>query len=206
MGSLTAALELIERGAVHAGRAQRRDLVARTRGLEGSIRAKLGQLDDGVRLARDGLSIALDGSLTAAATELYLRLAAVLENAVDLGGAERLYGEAYDFCVANAPPEAAQVCLVCLAYVLWETGRWDEAEKLERPIIASPQSPPGVLAAATAALGIFRGARPGEGNTLSTACARQGTLTGGAPARAAAFGVARRGIALPRERTCPWPP
>jgi hypothetical protein len=159
MGSLTAALELIERGAVHAGRAQRRDLVARTRGLEGSIRAKLGQLDDGVRLARDGLSIALDGSLTAAATELYLRLAAVLENAVDLGGAERLYGEAYDFCVANAPPEAAQVCLVCLAYVLWETGRWDEAEKLERPIIASPQSPPGVLVAATAALGIFRAAR-----------------------------------------------
>jgi DNA-binding CsgD family transcriptional regulator/tetratricopeptide (TPR) repeat protein len=159
MGSLTAALELVERGAVHAKRAQRRDLVAHALGLEGSIRAKLGQLDDGARLARDGLSIALTESLTEAATELYLRLAAVLENAADLGGAERLYGEAHDFCVANASPEAAQVCLVCLAYILWETGRWGEAEKLERRIIASPQSPPGVLAAATAALGIFRAAR-----------------------------------------------
>jgi tetratricopeptide (TPR) repeat protein len=159
MGSLTAALELVERGAVHAERAQRRDLVAHALGLEGSIRAKLGQLDDGARLARDGLSIALTESLTEAATELYLRLAAVLENAADLGGAERLYGEAHDFCVANASPEAAQVCLVCLAYILWETGRWGEAEKLERRIIASPQSPPGVLAAATAALGIFRAAR-----------------------------------------------
>lgn len=113
---MTAALELVERGAVHAERTQRRDLVAHALGLEGSIRAKLGQLDDGVRLARDGLSIALTESLTEAATELYLRLAAVLENAADLGGAERLYGEAHDFCVANASPEAAQVCLVCLAY------------------------------------------------------------------------------------------
>ena len=123
------------------------------------MRAKLGDLDGGLRLARDGLAIALDESLVTAATELYLRLAAVLENAVDLGGAERLYGEAHDFCVANGSPAAAQVCLVCLAYILWETGRWDDAEQLERRILASPQSPPGVCAAAAAALGIFRVAR-----------------------------------------------
>jgi len=159
MGSLTPALGIIEQAALHAGRAQRRDLVARALGLEGSVRAKLGDLDAGIRLARDGLSIALAENLTASATELYLRLAAVLENAADLGGAQQVYGEAYDFCAANGSPAAAQVCLVCLAYILWETGRWDDAEKLEHRIIASPQSPPGVLAAAKAALGIFRAAR-----------------------------------------------
>jgi DNA-binding CsgD family transcriptional regulator len=158
MGSLTPALEMAKQASALAARAQRRDLVARACGLEGSVRAKLGDLGAGFRLAREGLSIALTENLTAS-TELYLRLAAVLENAADLGGAQQVYGEAYDFCVANGSSDAAQVCLVCLAYIVWETGRWDEAEKLERRIIASADSPPGVLAAATAALGIFRAAR-----------------------------------------------
>jgi DNA-binding CsgD family transcriptional regulator len=159
MGVLTPALDTVARASLHAERAQRRDLLARAMGLEGSLRAKLGDLDAGLRLAGDALSIALADNLTATATELYLRFAAVLENAADLGGAEHVYGEAYDFCVANDSTAAAQVCLVCLAYVLWQTGRWDEAEKLERRIIADAQSPPGVLAAARAALGIFSAAR-----------------------------------------------
>jgi DNA-binding NarL/FixJ family response regulator/tetratricopeptide (TPR) repeat protein len=159
MGGLTPALEIVARAAVHADRAQRSDLVARGLGLEGSLRAKLGDLDAGLRLAREGLSIALAESLTPTATELYLRFAAVLENAADLGGAEQVYGEAYDFCVTNGSPAAGQVCLVCLAYVLWQMGRWDEAETLERRIISDAQSPPGVLAAARAALGIFSAAR-----------------------------------------------
>ena len=159
MGGLTPALEVVARAAVHAKRAERRDLIARGLGLEGSLRAKLGDLDAGLRLARDGLSIALADNLTATATELYLRFAAVLENAADLGGAEQVYGEAYEFCVTNGSAATGQVCLVCLAYVVWQTGRWDEAEKLERRIIADPQSLPGVLAASRAALGIFSAAR-----------------------------------------------
>jgi DNA-binding CsgD family transcriptional regulator len=159
MGSLAPALELVAQAASHARRTQRRDLIARTLGLEGSVRAKLGDLDRGLQLARDGLSIALDENLVTAATELYLRLAAVLENAADLGGAKRLYGEAHAFCVANGSRSAAQVCLVCLAYILWETGRWDDAEQLERRILASPDTPPGTLAAAAAAQAIFSVAR-----------------------------------------------
>jgi DNA-binding NarL/FixJ family response regulator/tetratricopeptide (TPR) repeat protein len=159
MGSLSPALELVAQAAGHARQAQRRDLLARALGLEGGVRAKLGDLDAGIGLARDGLSIALAENLTAPASELYLRLAAVLENAADLRGAQQVYEEAYDFCVATGSSASAQVCLVCLAYIVWETGRWDDAEKLERRIIASPQSPPGVLAAANAALGIFRAAR-----------------------------------------------
>ena len=150
---------------MHAGGAQRRDLVARALGLEGSIRAKLGDLEPAPRLAREGLSIALAEGLTDAATELYLRFAAVLENAADLGGAQQVYGEAYDFCVANEAPGAAQVCLVCLAYILWETGRWDEAEKLERQIIAvSRRAPPGCWPPPARPSGIFeRGARADAG-------------------------------------------
>jgi DNA-binding NarL/FixJ family response regulator len=159
MGSATSALELARKAANHADRAGRRDLIARALGLEGSVRAKLGDLDEGAALARDGLSLALAEDLTDAATELYQRVAAVLENAADLGGAERVYTDAYDFCVANQSSGAAQVCLVCLAYILWETGRWEDAEALEREIIASPESPAGVVAAARSALAIFRTAR-----------------------------------------------
>ena len=72
----------------------------------------------------------------------------MLENAADLARARQVYDEAYDFCVANGSPATAQVCLVCLAYILWETGRWDEAEALERQILASPDTPAGVRAAA----------------------------------------------------------
>ena len=128
-------------------------------GLEGSVRAKLGDLDAGLALARAGLSLALAENLTGAATELYLRFAAVLENAADLARARQVYDEAYDFCVANGSPATAQVCLVCLAYILWETGRWDEAEALERQILASPDTPAGVRAAAASALAIFATAR-----------------------------------------------
>jgi DNA-binding NarL/FixJ family response regulator/tetratricopeptide (TPR) repeat protein len=159
MGSSTPALALVQQAAAHAGRSGRRDLVARSLGFEGSVRAKLGELDVGIRLAREGLSLALAENLTGAATELYLRLAAVLENTADLGGAQQVYGEAYDFCVANGSTDAAQVCLVCLAYILWETGRWDEAEDLERQIIASPASAVGVVVAAKSALAIFQTVR-----------------------------------------------
>jgi DNA-binding NarL/FixJ family response regulator len=105
------------------------------------------------------LSLALAEGLNPTATEVYLRLAAVLENAVDLRGAQELYEEAYGFCMTHDASGAAQVCLVCLAYILWETGRWSDAEALERQIIASPASPPGVVAAAKAATGIFAAAR-----------------------------------------------
>jgi DNA-binding NarL/FixJ family response regulator/tetratricopeptide (TPR) repeat protein len=177
VGGMAGALELVERAALHARVAHRRDLSARALGLEGSIRAKLGQFERGTALARAGLSLAMEEGMTAAATELYQRVAAVLENAADLSGAERVYIEAYDFCVANHAPGAAQVCLVCLAYILWEKGQWDEAEELERQIIASPTTPPGVLAAASAALGIFDAAR---GRTRGT---RRRLLDGAAYAR-----------------------
>jgi DNA-binding NarL/FixJ family response regulator len=159
MGSTTPALGLAQQAARLARRSGRRDLVARSLGLEGSVRAKLGDKAAGIALAREGLSLALAENLTGAATELYLRLAAVLENAAELNGARQVYDEAYDFCVANGAPGVAQVCLVCLAYVLWETGRWDEAEALEREIIASPESPLGVVMAAKSALAIFHTAR-----------------------------------------------
>jgi DNA-binding SARP family transcriptional activator len=165
MGGLSPALELITQGARHTEQVRRPDLVARRLGLEGTLRAKLGDLDAGLRLAREGLAIALGDNLSATATELYLRYAAVLENAVDLDGAEEVYEEAYDFCVANGAEPAGQVCLVCLAYVIWQTGRWDDAESLERTIIADAHSPPGVRAAARSALGIFSAAR---GRTTGT--------------------------------------
>ena len=112
MGGLTPALEIVAAGGRTRRTGGRRDLVARGLGLEGSIRAKLGDLDAGVALARDGLSIALADNLTATATELYLRFAAVLENAADLGGAEQVYGEAYEFCVTNGrlPPGRSASC------------------------------------------------------------------------------------------------
>ena len=43
---------------------------------------------------------------------------------------------------------------MCLAYILWETGHWDEAEALERQILASPDTPAGVRAAAASGVAL----------------------------------------------------
>jgi DNA-binding NarL/FixJ family response regulator len=158
-GSLRAALELIDWARAESTRAGRRDLEARALGVEGTVRSKLGEIEEGLAAARAGLELSLDENLSEVAADAYQRLANVLENAGDYGAAWDEYQAAYDYCEARGERAGAQICLVCLGAILFYTGRWDRADALDREILGSPHAPPGVRMGAKQQLGLIAAAR-----------------------------------------------
>ena len=127
--NFTAALGLLDRARTEAREAGRLDLEARAIGLEGNVLARMGRGDDGLRLVREGLTLALDAELTTAAAELFQRLADSLEHAGSYDPARAAYLEGADYCRTRSIDATAQLCLACMAVVLWQTGRWSEAER-----------------------------------------------------------------------------
>jgi DNA-binding CsgD family transcriptional regulator len=158
-GNLAAALELVEWAGVEATLSGRTDLRARVLGVEGTVRAKLGQLDAGLDAARSGLELALAEDLVVPAAEAYQRIANVLENSGDYKAAWDAYQAAYDFCEERDARADAQVCLVCLGAILLFTAQWDRAIELDREILASPDAPTGVKMGAKQHLGLIGAAR-----------------------------------------------
>ena len=88
--NFTAALGLLDRtnGGTRGGRV---DLEARAIGLEGNVLARMGRGEEGLRLVREGLTLALDAGLTTAAAELFQRLADSLEHAGSYDPARAAY-------------------------------------------------------------------------------------------------------------------
>jgi DNA-binding CsgD family transcriptional regulator len=158
-GSVAAALELAEQAEEQARLAERRDLEARALGIEGTARAKLGQVEVGLATARSGLALVLDEDMPAAAVDVYQHVANAFENAGDYGAAWDTYEEAYDYCQTQGADASAQVCLVCLAAILFFTGQWDRALDLDKQILASPDSPHGVRMGAKQHFGLIAAAR-----------------------------------------------
>ena len=76
--NLTTALELVDDAGLAVARSGSIELRARTLSLEGQIRAKLGDAERGVELAREGLALALAGNLSEPAADAYYRLASAL--------------------------------------------------------------------------------------------------------------------------------
>ena len=158
-GSLGAALELVERASEEATRSGRDDLRVRALGIEGTVRAKLGEIDAGLAAARSALELALDGELAGPAADAYQRLANVLENAADYRAAWDAYQAGFDFCESRGIDAGAQVCLVCLAFILVHTGQWERAIELDRAILASAAAPAGAKMGAKQHLGLIGAAR-----------------------------------------------
>ena len=159
-GSYSAGLPLVQQAAVEAERADRPDLQARALGLEGAIRAKLGEIEAGLALVQAGLSLALEHDLTAAAVEVYQRLGTVMENDANYLGARDAYVTAYGYCEAKGVPGMAQLCLGCLCNILRQTGEWERAVTLARDVLAFPNAPLSARMAAGGELGLilaFRG-------------------------------------------------
>ena len=158
-GSLGAALEISERALEEARTSGRPDLEARALGIAGTVQAKLGRLDAGLESARAGLALALDNDASTAVVDVYKHVANVLENAGDYRAAWDTYQEAHAYCETRGADAAAQVCLVCLAYILVQTGEWTKALALDRSILASPHSPVGVRMGAKQHFGLIAAAR-----------------------------------------------
>jgi DNA-binding NarL/FixJ family response regulator len=150
-GRLSAALELVTVAAGEADEAGRQDLKVRAMGLEGLVRARLGDPERGLELARAGLSAALDANQPGPAAEVYERLGMILENASDYPRAIVAWTNAFEFCEAHGAAAKAHLCLVCLAYVMRKTGEWDRAIGLCRDVLAAEDPP---RAARCAAIGL----------------------------------------------------
>ena len=140
-GRLGAALAAVAEATAHAQHAERRDLLVRALAIEGTVTAKLGRLDEGLTSARAALALALADDQPEVAIDAYQHLANVLENATDLGAAEDVYRTAYSYCEARGNRAASQVCLICIAFILFQTGKWDECAALDQEIFASSDAP-----------------------------------------------------------------
>jgi DNA-binding CsgD family transcriptional regulator len=158
-GHLAAALELIQHAHQQVELSGRGDLRARVLGLEGTVRAKLGEIDEALGSARAALELALGDDLEAPAADAYQRVANVLENASDYRAAWDAYQAGYDFCESRGMRAGAQVCLVCLAFILVHTGEWDRALELDRIILSSQESPVGTRMGAKQHMGLIGAAR-----------------------------------------------
>ncbi|MGH3104459.1 MAG: helix-turn-helix transcriptional regulator [Gaiellaceae bacterium] len=154
-GSLSAALELIVAASEEADRAERVDLKARALGLEGLVRARMGELETGLDSARAGLSLALAENLIEPAAETYEKVGMILDLSARHSGAIDAFTTAFEFCQAHAVSGRAKVCLGCLAYVLRKTGDWDRAIDICRDVIESSEAPRSARCAALGELGLI---------------------------------------------------
>ena len=153
--SFRAALALLETAKAEAAVAGRPDLEARVLGLEGNVRARMGEGTAAVELVRAGLAVALEHNLSGAAAEVYQRLADSLEHLGDYRGARETYDEAVGYCAANALEPTAQLCLACLSVVLRQAGDWDHATGLCRQVLDSPDATLHARGAASGTLGLI---------------------------------------------------
>jgi DNA-binding CsgD family transcriptional regulator len=151
--SFRAALPLLEIAGRDARAAGRVDLVARILGLEGNVRARMGDGPVGLDLVRAALSLALEHNLVAPAGEVYQRLADSLEHVGDYRAASATYDDAFAFCATAGLEPTAQVCRACLAAVLRQTGDWERAVPLCREVLASPEATQHARGAAAGTLG-----------------------------------------------------
>jgi len=129
---------------------------ARALGLKGNLLAMEGKFQEGRETVQAGLSLALEKKLTEVASEVYRRLASVLEYSSDYSGAKEAYHTAYDFCVSQGEQFYARVCLGCMSYVLFQTGEWSSALDVCRRVIDDGDSPIGSRGAALGMLGIIK--------------------------------------------------
>jgi DNA-binding NarL/FixJ family response regulator len=161
------ALEILEVAAREAAEAGRVDLQARVLGHQGNARTRLGEYDAGLDLVRAGLALALEHNQTAAAADVYQRLADSLEHRGDAAGARQTYAAAAEFCEVHGVSSVAQLCLACMTVVLRQNGDWIQCERICREVIANSTSTAharsvalGVLGSIYALRGDVRRARP----------------------------------------------
>ena len=182
-GRLSGALELVLGCAEHVERTGKAELRARALALEGQVRAKLGEGEAGVALARSALTLALAENASSAAADAYFRLASALEHASAYPAAIDAYATADDYCRAQGLGGPGDVCRACLAPVMVHTGDWRRAAEVCREVLKEQAAPALARMVAAGELGHVYALRgePGRGRRLlaeALAFARRNTLIG----------------------------
>lgn len=157
--SFTASQEVLEAAETDARAAGREDLVARVLALRGANQSKLGAVQEGAALVHEALELALRGGHTAAAAEVYQRLASAIEHSSDYGAAENAYVAARTFCEAQGMSGGVQFCNACMAGVLWHRGEWDRMVDLCQEVLADRTLDARIRAVGAAYLGFVLACR-----------------------------------------------
>jgi DNA-binding NarL/FixJ family response regulator len=165
--SFRASLMVLQHAKAEAIEAHRADIEARVLGLEGNVRARMGEGAAAVALVQTALALALEHNLSGAAAEVYQRLADSYEHAGEYRAARATYEAAFGYCSAHALEPTSQLCLACLSVVLRQAGDWEQASALCRQVLASPASTPHGRAAAGGTLGLILALR-GERRSART--------------------------------------
>jgi DNA-binding NarL/FixJ family response regulator/type II secretory pathway predicted ATPase ExeA len=157
-GRHAASLELSRRASEEARAAGRVDLQSRALTAEGVVLAKRGEFEPGMKLVKEGLSLALEHNLTTEAIDAYQRLGTTFETAGDYANARQALSSALDLCkiADDTGPEAG--CVACMAYVLRELGEWPRTIEICRELIDTHEAD-GVRTIADGSLGFIRGLR-----------------------------------------------
>lgn len=159
-GQFSQALQYAEKASQLASEVEAEDLRFQAAGLIGRLLAKLGRLDEGLKISKEALTGALNGSHTDAAVQNYLNLASALEQASDYIASRAAYEEATDYCNMQEVTTAGKVCLCCLTFVLWRLGEWDEALEMGKEVMQADDTPEYVRVSCVELLGrerLFRG-------------------------------------------------
>jgi len=153
--SFRASLIMLQDAKAEAIEARRADIEARVLGLEGNIRARMGEGAPALALVHTALTLALEHNLAGAAAEVYQRLADSYEHAGEYRAARETYEAASGYCSANALEPMSQLCLACLTVVLRQAGDWAQAVSLCRQVLESPATMPHGRAVASGTLGLI---------------------------------------------------
>lgn len=176
-GRLREALGHVEAARAEADAAGQDPLRARALTLEGAVRAGLGQHDDGLRLARAGLDMALRAGVGEVIGVNYYELASALLQATDYTASADTFRVASDYCREQGIAELGHACLACMSVAVRCHGDWDRALEICRVVLQDPHTNEVVRSIAreesgliTALRGGHRRARPTLRRTLAFGC------------------------------------
>jgi len=166
MNNVQTAIELASKAYELSVEAGRPDLQARSLGLKGNALAASGKFDEGIETVHTGLSLALHHNIPEAASDVYKRLADSFEVASQFSSASKAYHSAYNYCRNQGNDMLAQLCLGCMAYVLFRTGEWKQCGDICQEVLNDPKRFEGSVSIALCMLafvnvyrGTFRPAR-----------------------------------------------
>jgi ATP/maltotriose-dependent transcriptional regulator MalT len=168
-------LPLIERAVQRATSSGRTDLEARCLSLQGFALGMSGRREEGIEIARRGLSLALADKHFEAAIDAHWVLGTIANHWADYQGAESAFEAAIALCQTLNKRGYEQLCVSCVGIILYNRGEWDRAEQIEREVLASRPSPDArahafmVLGLISAARGATKRARSMLGKALALA-------------------------------------